>query len=374
MKKSFTLMIAMAIFAFMASCIREEAKNSECDIVAVELPDGILNRSPIISNDKVTLVVKGGVDVTALAPKFELTPGASIEPASGTVRNFTTQQEYTVTSEDRKWSKTYVMEVQSAYSVSLDYDFEHVRQVSALGGAASYDVFYEVGTDGKESMTWASANAAFALTMQGSTPNTFPTYQIDEGKSGKCVALTTRYTGTFGAGMRKPLAAGNLFIGEFAMANALAKPLEATHFGTPFMSKPLVLSGHYQYFPGEEYCSMNSAGKLEPVPGVTDKFNIYAVFFEVTPNMEWLDGTNVMAADNHNIIAVAEIAEALPASDWTEFTIPFVYREGKTVDPEKLKDGAYSLTIVMSSSRDGDYFSGAIGSTLMVDELVLSCE
>lgn len=374
MKNTFTAILLTAATLLTGSCVREEALNAECDIIAVELPDGVLNRSPIISNDKVTLVVKGGTDIAALAPKFELTPGATIEPESGTVRNFTTPQEYTVTSEDRKWSKTYIVEVQSAYSVNLDYDFEHVRQVSTLGGAASYDVFYEVGTDGKESMTWASANAAFALTMQGSTPNTFPTYQVEDGKSGKCVALTTRSTGTFGAGMRKPLAAGNLFIGEFAMANALAKPLEATHFGAPFMSKPLVLSGSYKYYPGEEYCAMNASGKLEPVPGEIDKFNIYAVFFEVSADCEWLDGTNVLAEDNPNIIATAQIADASAASDWTDFTIPFIYREGKTVDPEKLKEGAYSLTIVLTSSREGDYFAGAIGSTLMVDELVLSCE
>lgn len=374
MKNTFTLLVLTALAVLAGSCVRDEAPNSECDILAVELPDGILNRSPIISNDKVTLVVKGSADIAALAPKFELTPGATIAPPSGTVRDFTTPQEYTVTSEDGEWHKTYTVEVQGAYSVNLDYNFEHVRQVSTLGGKSSYDVFYEVGTDGRETMTWGSANAAYALTMQGTTPNTFPTYQIDDGKSGKCVALTTRSTGTFGAGMKRPMAAGNLFIGEFAMANALAKPLEATHFGAPFMSKPLVLSGSYKYFPGEEYCSLNSDGKLEPVEGMVDKFNIYAVFFEVTEGMEWLDGTNVLSADNPNIIAVAEIPEANAADNWTEFTIPFTYREGKTVDAEKLNQGAYSLTIVMSSSRDGDYFSGAIGSTLMVDELVLSCE
>ena len=35
-----------------------------------------------------------------------------------------------------------------------------------------------------------------------------------------------------------PIAAGNLFIGEFDMTNALSKPLEATRFGIPFCYKP----------------------------------------------------------------------------------------------------------------------------------------
>lgn len=374
MKKIINVFTVLISILLLSSCIQDEPLNAECDITGVSFSSDILNRAPIISNDKVVLVVKNGVNVTALAPMFELTPGATIQPQSGTIRDFTTPQEYTVTSQDGEWHKTYTVEVQRTGTMNLEYGFEHVRQVSALMGACSYDVFFEVGQDGKESLTWASANAAFALTLQGSTPNTFPTYQAEDGRSGKCVALTTRSTGSFGANMKKPLAAGSLFLGEFAMANALSKPLEATHFGTPFASEPTSLWGYYKYFPGEEYCSLDANGKLVPVPGKVDKFNIYAVFFEVTSDMEWLDGTNVLAEDNDNIVATAVIPSADLAAEWTEFDIPFIYRKGKTVDPEKLASGKYSITIVMSSSRDGDYFSGAIGSTLYVDELILNCK
>lgn len=359
----------------LAGCIRDEAPNAECDITGVTFntPD-VLNRAPVISNDRVLIVVNSNVNVSAMAPIFTLTPGATIEPASGTVRNFSTPQEYVVTSENGEWHKTYTVDVQRPGSINLKYDFEHVRQVSALSGKASYDVFYEVGSDGKESLTWASANAAFALTLQGSTPQTFPTYQAVDAERGKCLALTTRSTGTFGQSMKKPLAAGNLFLGEFVMANALAKPLEATHFGTPFLSVPLSMSGFYKYIPGEQYCKLGDDGKLTPVAGVTDEFNIYAVFFEVTADMQWLDGTNVMAAENPDIIAVAEIENSAPAAEWTEFNMPFKFREGKSVDPELLESGRYSITIVMTSSKGGDYFEGAIGSTLYVDDVMLNCE
>lgn len=367
------LVSAVGLLSF-TGCISDEPLNAECDILEVELPSGILNRNPSISNDKVSIVVKNGVSITTLAPEFVLTPGATIEPESGTVLDFSRPQHYTVTSEDGEWHKTYIVEVQYASTLNLDYDFEHVKRVSALMGSCSYDVFYEVGPDGRESMTWGSANAAYALTLQGSTPQTFPTYQYDDGKTGKCLALTTRSTGSFGSGMGKPIAAGNLFIGEFSMGDALSRPLEATHFGAPFLSRPVSLSGSYRYIPGETYTKLGADGTLVPVEDKVDQFNIYAVFFEVTPDMQWLDGTNVMAADNPNIIAVAEIDEALPASEWTTFDIPFVYRPGKTVDPEKLAAGNYSITVVMCSSRDGDFFSGAVGSTLYVDEVHLKAD
>lgn len=369
----FTITLLLAI-TVQCSCIREEALNAECDIVAVQLPQDILSRNPVISNNEVTIVVKDGVNLDGLAPTFTITPGATIYPESGTPRDFTTPQEYTVTSEDKEWSKTYMVEIQHTNAVILNYNFEHVRQVSALMGSCRYDVFYEIGADGNVSMTWASANPAFALTLQGSTPTTFPTYQYDDEKTGKCVALTTRSTGTFGQNVKKPIAAGNLFLGEFDMTNALAEPLKATHFGIPFKSEPVSLSGSYRYTPGAEYCELGDDGKLTPVPGKTDEFNIYAVFFEVTPEMQWLDGTNVMAEDNPNIIAVAEIPNPVPTEDWEDFMIPFAYREGKTIDPDKLTAGHYSITIVMSSSKEGDYFSGAVGSTLYVDDLHLNCK
>ena len=367
-------LIPAAVALMQCSCIRDEAPNAECDILSVSLPGDILSRQPVIGNHEITIMVNEGVDITNLAPTFTLTPGATISPESGTSHNFTEPVEYTVTSEDGEWHKTYTVDIQRPAGITLEYSFDHVRQITSNKGTYSYDEFYEVGTDGKISLTWASANAAFALTMQGTTPETFPTYQYTSGKKGSCVALTTRSTGTFGAAMKKPMAAGSLFIGEFAMANALAKPLEATHFGTPFMSEPLSLSGSYIYKPGEQYCVLGDDGKLKPVEGQTDEFNIYAVFFEATPEMEWLDGTNVMAADNPNIIAIAEIPEPTPSANWKDFVIPFIYREGKTVDPEKLRQGRYSITIVMCSSKKGDFFAGAIGSTLYVDELSLLCK
>lgn len=368
--------IATATALTMVSCIQDEPLNAECDIVSVTLPGDVLNRQPSILNDKVLLVVKNDVSLMSLAPEFTLTPGATIEPASGTALNFILPQKYTVTSEDRKWSKTYTVQVQKNNSISLDYDFSYVREISAIGGLCRYDEFYEPGPTGQDALVWASANSAFALTLQASAPNTFPTYQGTDGVGGpddKCVVLVTRSTGSFGKRAKKPIAAGNLFFGKFESENAMSKPLEATHFGIPFNRVPSMFSGYYKYKPGETYCEADSEGELIPVPGKTDLFNIYAVFFETSPGHEWLDGSNVLAMDNDMIIATAEIPDRHAADSWTAFSVPFVMRQGKSVDRQKLAEGKYSIAVVMSSSQDGDYFAGAIGSTLQVDRLSVTC-
>ena len=167
MKKISFNLIASLLYAITAMSIitltscEKEPLNAECDIETASLPSQILVREPIIENDKVTFIVKNGTDVEALAPEFTLTPGATIEPPSGTVRNFTTPQTYTVTSEDKNWHKEYTVAV-TYITISLQYDFEHVKLEET--NKSKYDVFFEVGIDGKETLTWASGNAGFALT------------------------------------------------------------------------------------------------------------------------------------------------------------------------------------------------------------------
>ena len=43
----------------------------------------------------------------------------------------------------------------------------------------------------------------------------------------------------------------------------------------------------------------------------------------------------------------------------------------KYIDKEKLLEGKYNVAIVFTSSLEGDHFNGAIGSTLLIDEVEL---
>lgn len=367
------LAIPLCLAMVSASCIKTEPLNSECDIISVSLPGDVLNRQPQIENNKVTLIVKNDVSLISLAPEFELTPGASIKPPSGTARNFLFPQLYTVTSEDGEWHKQYTVIAEKNNRINLSYSFENVKTESAMGGMCTYDVFYEVNASGKEAWQWASANQAYSLTFQASTPKTFPTYQGENGVDGSCVVMVTRGTGSWGQRLGKPLASGNLFMGVFDMTDAVNHPLEATHFGMPFSNVPSFLSGYYKYKPGETYCEPDENGKLVPVPGKTDDFTLYAVFYESVPGQEWLNGNNVLAEDNPYIVSIAQIPDHHASDEWVQFSVPFVYRPGKSVDPEKLKEGKYSIAVVMGSSDDGDNFCGAIGSMLQVDEIDITC-
>ena len=83
-----------------------------------------------------------------------------------------------------------------------------------------------------------------------------------------------------------------------------------------------------------------------------------------------LNGSDVKT--NSQIVAIADMGFVTPKDNWTEFTIPFNYTG--TVDLNLLHSLGYSLTIVFSSSKKGDQFEGAIGSTLCIDKVRVVCE
>lgn len=392
------LLVVLTLFA--TSCIKDEEPNTECDILSIIFPSDILLRQPYISDKpekmgsgesekvyySIEVMVKAGVDVTKLAPEFTLTPGATISPESGVERDFTSPQEYVTTSQDGKWHRTYVVTVKKEEPpVELQfikYGFENVKTEESISSRRQYDIFYEVDADDpqKVTMTWASGNSGFAWSLIGSTigntPDVFPTFQANDGVVGKCAELVTRETGPMGSSFSppKPIAAGNLFTGKFVLD--LQNPRKSTHFGQDvvFRHTPLYFSGYFKYTPGEVYKALNENNQFVAVAGKTDECNIYSVFYEVTKDIPYLDGENVLSADN--IIAVAAIRDEdrKGSSQWKKFHVPYILREGKSIDSDKLAAGAYSLTIVMSSSKDGDYFAGAVGSCLLVDELEITCD
>ena len=74
------------------------------------------------------------------------------------------------------------------------------------------------------------------------------------------------------------------------------------------------------------------------------------------------------------MLARIDSESAVETDDWKEFNLQFKPVNGKEIDDQKLQQGKYKLGIVFSSSVDGAYFEGAVGSTLYIDEVELICE
>lgn len=378
------------IFLLLTSCIKDEPLNMEADIVSVEASDDVFLLDPVISNTSVTLYLKPDQeDLKNLEIDFKLTPGASIElstedfsmPEGMTDTNTVVINQmqlegvkYKVTAQDGKHVKQYLIKIVNTNGgfVLKSYGFEEFETESAN----KYTIFYNL-IDGQKFYNWASGNPSFYLTLMlgGGViePNAYPTMVTDEAFSGeKAALLETKTTGSFGAMFKKPIAAGNLFVGTFDPGPVLSDPLSATRFGLPFNKMPVALEGAYKYQAGAKVTDMNME-----VLSQKDECDIYAVFYNRKQLMEaendpkkkksYLTGHNIFSDPSVVAIARLENGSSTEGDGFKTFSIPFNYTQ--QVHQADVDGLDYSIAIVMTSSKYGDSFIGAVGSKLIVDDV-----
>ncbi len=373
-------LIVSAIFALaLSSCFKDEAPNAECDIIEASLhvdnptdifynPTDTLVRV-LYTDDNISFSVRRKADLTSLAPTFRITDGATISPASGSVHDFSKGPViYTVTSEDKEWSRSYKVSFIPVIRTSKDtlsFNFEDYH----LDSKDKYYIWCEEHEDGNMYDDWATGNAGYGLTNGSAGPEAYPSTVLDEGYEGKGVKLVTCSTGPFGQMVKLPLAAGNLFLGTFDMSIALKTPRLATGFGLPFDKKPKTFTGYYKYTPGEKFQNKDES----IVEGKVDEASVYAILYrnhDEDGNPVVLNGDNVQTSPL--IVAKAIAANIVPTDKWTQFTVDFSYLED--FDLDLLENRGYNLAVVFSSSADGAFFQGAIGSTLCIDNVKIICE
>lgn len=384
--KTYPLFLLLGLAPLLQSCIADEELSSECDILGVsadwisEQPTGFIVGNPVIKHSQpatITLRVNAAMgNVRELAPRFVVSPGATLYyndhgtlltyyPAA--VHDFTTPQTYSVRSADGQFVKDYIVSIDPGNVNIEEQDFE---TFTFNDNRESYQVLSQALPDGSGyyNSFWTSGNGGYKLTGMANDYTDYPTTFVREGRDGGyCAKLITRDSGIFGIHTRPkmPIAAGNLFMGDFNVNYAMQAPRQATKFGLrTVQGKPLTLEGYYKYTAADEVVNQEK----EVIPGKRDKADIYAVLFEVDPtDFVSLDGDNILTSER--IVLMARIDEPGEPAAWTHFSEPFVEKNGKTFDFERLRNGGYAIAIVMTSSREGAYFEGAIGSTLWVDDL-----
>lgn len=333
----------------LGSCIKPAPQNPEADIETFSIDKSLLNADVFIdqANRKILLYLKADAFRNGVVPMLTVSKGATVFPASGDSLHFNKQITYTVTSENGVNKKSYEVVVASAGAWSFDFENWQTN--------VSNKYEYPVEADG--STFWTTGNPGIALAGVSKDPLAYPTRSTSVAYHGSKAAELVTLAGTplsQIAGVR--LFAGSLFTGNFDASNAFAKPLEASQFGQPYFNKPLRFTGYYKYAPGANYQDEN--GNI--IAGYQDSCAIYAVLFKGTKR---LNATNINNAPN--IIARADLKDGSARSGWTRFDIPFTYQTGADLS------GPLMLTIISSSSKNGGFYRGAIGSKLLVDSLTI---
>lgn len=318
------------------------------------------------------------------ASSIKVSDYAVVSPKVGEKQDFSKTVPYTVYAEDGS-SKVYYVKVQLVNNSGELSGFQLPNSSFDLWYETSQSQisYFEIGENAQEK-TWATGNQGVASAKKLGSAADFPSVRHETAPGKYAAELTTQNMGSLAAGAiggHKGIAAGNIYVGAFVIAN-----LFDAHsvFGYPYSEKPTSFQIDYKYTPALGLLD----GKLDPVDGV-DKLDMYLI-------LEKREGDQVKR------LGVAWFRSGDTQTEWKTIVKEIKYAHGSAPagleDHEKrvLKfgvDGNLAATnpadmpyaiwgdistdapthilVTFSSSYQGDYFIGAPGSKLIVDNFKL---
>ena len=341
-------------------------ESSEAKITGFTFDSPFVTAQPVIDEANGTITFKVSEQATSsdlqLTPSITISDKATVNPATGVAQDFSGNNvvEYTVVAEDGT-IKIYRASVAGTNNV-VSYKFEDWT-VDTSNTEADYQ--YPILQGG-----WASCNQAVVF-IKGFGSMAVPPINYTGGYP--INKTTEAHAGTYAAemisvdtqgsdnmlGQKVPkVTAGSLYLGKFNAMAALVNPMNTTEFGVAYDKKPLTVKGFFKYTPGTQYFDAN--GQI--VAAKKDTCSISAVLYEVQNDREVLNGSTIYTSDK--IVASAMFTNPR-ADQYTPFQLNLVYR--KDFDPTK----KYKFTIIFSSSKDGASYNAAVGSRLLVDDVMV---
>ena len=332
------------------------SESSEAKITSFIIDDEAVVEQPVVNEEAGTIVFAVNEEVESLkfTPIIEISEGATITPASGLVQDFSNNKKvtYTVTAEDGT-VKVYTAFVEGTRKV-LKYSFEEWKEGNKNDELLPKDL-------------WAGSAAG-----AGFLGGTLLRKETREDGTYAAKLITFEYPNEPSSLVPK-ITAGSIFIGKFDLASAFTDRLSCTKFGLDAETvglggKPLRFKGVYKYESGSNYLDASNHEDVKPVD-IKDKGQIQAILYKVQTGE---DGKEIVLT-GHDVntselrVAVANIIVE-DIKEYTPFNIEFEYLQ------EYDRNTKYKFAIVCSSSKDGDSFKGAGGSTLIVDEFEVICE
>jgi hypothetical protein len=270
-----------------------------------------------------------------------ISEGATSVPPSGQKVVFNIKDEgfkYTITAEDGSKKDYYVLLRDTQLPNS---GFENWYLTAGMDG-----VSYKEPGKSKYTTIWATANYGTSMYKQYCTQ---PLIQ-DENT---LVKIITGVAGPI------PVTAGTIFTGRFDINGAInnpSDPSQATIMGIPFCWRPSGIKFKYSYQPGDHYIratlknpnNIFGGFTIEDIPG-GDSLTFYAT-------LEIHDGSIVTE------IGRAEFYSGEIQSTLIPVTANFNYTSA--LSPTH-------ISVVFSSSKHGEEFTGAVGSLLIIDDIEL---
>lgn len=254
----------------------------------------------------------------------------------------------------------YTVRIVSGDDVSAEFDF-HTEAAVQIPNSSYDEWFLSSGgawfprADESAETWWDTANMG-ANTLSPVNPTTpEDNFLAVRGEGKRAARLETK-------SVLGVMAAGNLYSGRYKGTEGISALLE---FGVPFESRPVGLMGYYSYEPA----TINKVDTpYEDLMGRTDMCQIYIMLtawdkpFDVnSTKRQYID------MDDPDILAFRElVSDQSTNGEYVEF---FIHLDDEAWRDKSRK--ATHIVVISCASRYGNYFTGAVGSVLYVDEFQL---
>lgn len=348
-------LFAVLVGGLILSCSKDEKSLGEAELISFKISEDCTcsaNFSETILDEDYNIIhtfsdteLKSVDYPISLEPEIAVSAGATVTPSSNEQVTFTSDEDYVnykITSEDNQVTTDWYALVRDNQLPNSDFD--NWYEVQGLNGLNFVD-------PGKysESTIWATAN------MGTSTYSVYGTVPVEENGN-TIVKISTGETDVV------PITAGTLFIGRFDVEGAIQNPTDpekATDFGVPFIYRPTGIKFNYQYTSGAQMIqatlrfpdNLFGGFDIEQIEG-KDDYKIYAF-------LEKRTGDKVLE------IAYVEIKGSDTEDQLTERIMLFDYSS---------EEIPTHISLVFTSSANGHLWKGAVGSTLLIDDLKLVYE
>ncbi|OAZ04439.1 PCMD domain-containing protein [Flavobacterium succinicans] len=344
------LLFLTLISVVLSNCVSEDyfGNSDQKKILSFILTNQVGNTIIEESTGTISINVAATANIKQLKPKeIVLSTFAAISPSSEELLDFTNPVKYTVTAEDGS-TKIYTVTVKQEGSEP------QLENSSFDDWYMTPKNYYEPGKDANS--IWSSGNAgATTLGNANVTPFTINGTNI-------AAKLVTQDMGSLAGFVSQRMAAGSMFTGKFELD--VSNPINSAKFGIPFAARPKNFSVEYAYSPGTPY--LDRKGQTLTTKDACD---IYVL-------LENRNGTEVKRVATAWFRSEEKVINAFKT-----ITIPLTYGELNSSFPayQKPKNGLYAnaneavthISVVFSSSFNGDQLEGGTNSTLLVNNFKL---
>ncbi len=354
--------ILILLISFIAfSCVTEDFfglsgyGNIKSIVVSNQASNAVINKNEFT----VEVEIPAGIDLATISIQtLTLSSFATSDKQVGDILDLNDPQQILVTAEDGSLSTWTITSFVASATPQLDNGDLNLWYKTGSD-------YYEPGADAATTI-WGTGNPGTQIL------NKLATIPEDLGNGNLAAQMITldngKLAGTFGA----PISLQDQYLPGFLIRIKLIHPIRKppSNLEHHFSGRPTKLRFKYQYQPGEE--NKDKRGNVLDYP---DMLDIYALL-------------EIRLGGKTERLATAWFRSSDDQPALTTMEISFTYGEldGSFPDFMKPADHGYvsadsatfvlptHITFVASSSFDGANFAGAIGSTLIIDDVEMVYE